>query len=227
MNPTPTVAYLRVSTLEQAREGVSLSAQRERIAAYCALRNLTLIRIIEDSGVSASIPIAQRPGGAQLVSILKSGKVNSVVAIKLDRLFRNAADCLATVNEWDKSGIALHIIDLGGNAVDTRSAAGRFMLTVMAGAAEMERNLTVERTKSALAHKKAHNQAYSPTPFGFNRVGKNLIPNQSETETLQHIRSLRNSGLSLRSICSQLSSVPTKLGGSWKPATVAKMLART
>ena len=73
--------------------------------------------------------------------------------LKLDRMFRNAGDCLATVEAWDRAGVALHVVDLGGNAIDTTSAAGRFMLVVLAGAAEMERNLIRERTKAALAVK--------------------------------------------------------------------------
>ena len=56
----------------------------------------------------------------------------------------------------ERKGIALHVIDLGGNAIDTTSAAGRFMLVVLAGAAEMERNLTRERTKAAMAVKKSN-----------------------------------------------------------------------
>ena len=78
--------------------------------------------------------------------------------LKLDRMFRNAGDCLTTIEQWERSGIALHVVDLGGNAIDTTSAAGRFMLVVLAGAAEMERNLTRERTRSAMAVKKANGQ---------------------------------------------------------------------
>ena len=65
----------------------------------------------------------------------------AVVVLKLDRAFRNAVDCLATVEKWDKSRIALHIVDLAGNSIDSTTAAGKFMLTVLAGTAEMERNL--------------------------------------------------------------------------------------
>ncbi len=74
--------------------------------------------------------------------------------LKLDRMFRNAGDCSNTVEKWDKAAIALHVIGLGGNAIDTTSAAGRFMLVVLAGAAEIERNLTRERIRSAMAVKR-------------------------------------------------------------------------
>ncbi|MCH9003026.1 MAG: recombinase family protein, partial [Planctomycetes bacterium] len=89
---------------------------------------------------------------------LRQRRADSVVMLKLDRGFRNAGDCLTTVEQWERKGIALHVADLGGNAIDTTSAAGRFMLVVLAGAAEMERNLTRERTRAALAVKKSNVQ---------------------------------------------------------------------
>ncbi len=107
------------------------------------MRNLDLVEIVADPGVSGGKPLASREGGQRLLAALQHrGGARSVVMLKLDRMFRNAGDCLATVEAWERSGIALHVVDLGGNAIDTTSAAGRFMLVVLAGAAEMERNLT-------------------------------------------------------------------------------------
>jgi DNA invertase Pin-like site-specific DNA recombinase len=64
-----------------------------------------------------------RPGGERLVELLRKRRVARIIAFKLDRLFRNCADCLANVEAWERAGIALHLIDLGGSAVDTSSAA--------------------------------------------------------------------------------------------------------
>lgn len=146
------IGYIRCSTREQADSGLGLEAQRERIRAYAKMRGLDLIDMLEDPGASGSLPLAQRFGGAQLVERLEKRKpdAGAVVMLKLDRGFRNAGDCLATCERWSDRGIQLHIVDLGGNAVDTSSAMGKFMLTVLAGAAEMERNLTRERTSAAL-----------------------------------------------------------------------------
>jgi len=138
------VAYVRVSTEEQATEGISLEAQNHRVRAYCELRGLELVDIITDAGVSAGKPLARRDGGARLLHLIRRGEAVAVVAFKLDRLFRNCADCLTVTATWDRSGVALHLIDLGGQAVDTSTAMGRFFLTVMAGAAEMERGLVAE-----------------------------------------------------------------------------------
>ena len=107
-------------------------------------------------------------------------KVGHIVALKLDRLFRDAADALHQSRAWDKAEIALHLVDMGGQSLNTASAMGRFFLNMMAGVAELERNLIAERTGMALAYKKAHREAYAPTPYGFDRAGNSLIPNERE-----------------------------------------------
>src|SRR5512134_1385865 len=152
------IGYTRVSTVEQADSGLGLEAQAERIKAYCALKGMYLAEIITDAGVSGGKPLAQREGGERLIAAVRDRRVKAIIMLKLDRGFRDAGDCLNTVDQWERAGIALHVIDLGGNAIDTTSAAGRFMLVVLAGAAEMERNLTRERTRSALAVKKANGE---------------------------------------------------------------------
>ena len=87
-----------------------------------------------------------------------------MVALKLDRVFRDRRRRPPPKPEWDKAGIALHLVDMGGQSLNTASAMGRFFLNMMAGVAELERNLIAERTTMALAHKKAHREAYAPTP---------------------------------------------------------------
>ena len=135
------ILYLRVSTTEQATEGISLNVQEDRLRAYCTMRDLDIVQVITDAGVSAGKPLDTRPGGQQLLDTIRRKQADAVVAYKLDRLFRDCADCLTTTKTWDKKGVALHLVDLGGQTLDTSSPMGRFFLTVMAGAAELERNL--------------------------------------------------------------------------------------
>jgi len=125
------IGYTRVSTVEQADSGLGLEAQAERIKAYCALKGLFLAETITDAGVSGGKPLAQREGGERLVAAVRDRRVKAIIMLKLDRGFRDAGDCLTTVDQWERAGIALHVIDLGGNAIDTTSAAGRFMLVVL------------------------------------------------------------------------------------------------
>ena len=159
--------YVRVSTEEQASEGVSLSAQREALAAYCAMRQLEVIEVIADEGVSAGKPLIKRPGGERLVELVDTRQIDAVVAFKLDRLFRKAAECLNVAESWQSLGVDVHLVDLGGQAVDTSSAMGKFFLTIMAGVAEMERNLIRERTKTAMQHKIRAGEFTGVAPLGW------------------------------------------------------------
>jgi len=222
------VAYIRVSTAEQATYGVSLAAQRERVEAYARLAGLKLAKVIADEGVSATKPLADRPGGRELLELVKTGKIGHVIALKLDRLFRNAIDALETISEWDRRGVALHLVDQGGAAINTKSAVGKMFFTLLAAFAEMERNLISERTKSALEHKRNNLEVYSPTPLGFQRQGDRLIPDAREAQTIRLILDLRGEGYSYRAIAAELRRrrIPTKRGGKWAAATVRRVVLR-
>lgn len=221
------IGYARVSSDEQAKEGVSLDAQEARIKAYATMRGLDLVAIYREEGVSAKVLLGKRPEGSNLVAALAQQKAKHVVAVKLDRLFRNTADALATTAAWDKARYALHVLDMGGAALDTTSAVGRMFLTMIAGFAEMERNLTSERTKAALGHKKSNREAYCHlTPLGFDRDGGRLVENQPEMQTVWRIHNLRSEGFSLQRIAAVLEQdgVPTKRGGRWHSVTIQNVL---
>lgn len=221
------VGYVRVSSEEQASEGVSLDAQEARIRAYAAMRGLQLVAIYREEGVSGKLPLRTRPEGSKLVDALTRKRARHVVAVKLDRLFRNAADALAQTESWDKARCALHVIDMGGSAIDTASAMGRMFFTMAAAFAEMERNLTSERTRAALRHKKASNEVYcNVAPLGYDRDGDKLVENAAELETVGRIQRMRDQGVSLRRIAAHLNETgtPTKRGGSWHLVTVQNVL---
>ncbi len=226
------IGYTRCSTNEQADSGLGLEAQAERIRAYCTMRGSVLLDLITDAGVSGGKPLALRDGGQRLLTAIRERKADGVVMLKLDRMFRNAGDCLTTVERWEKAGVALHVVDLGGNAIDTTSAAGRFMLVVLAGAAEMERNLTRERTRSAMAVKRGNGQRIGTVPYGYDLAddGATLIPNESEGAVIAEIRAWRAAGRTLERIAAALTDrgVPTKTGKSseWTHQAVARILAR-
>ncbi len=225
------IGYVRCSTQEQVDSGLGLEAQETRIKAYCAMRNLGLVQIITDAGVSGGKPLASRQGGKQLLMAISKKKTKAVVMLKLDRMFRNAGDCLTTIEAWDKSGLALHVVDLGGNAIDTTSAAGRFMLVVLAGAAEMERNLISERTKSAMAIKRANGQRVGAVPFGYDLAddGVTLVGIESEQSIVGDMQAMRDKGFTLQRIANTLTDrgILTKAGNTiWRHQTVAQILRR-
>lgn len=222
------IGYVRVSTEEQSSEGVSLGAQEERIRAYATLRGLDLVEIVREEGVSGGKPLSVRPGGGRVLAAVASRNVGAVIVAKLDRAFRNAADCLAVTADWDKRGVALHVLDMGGNSLDTASAMGRMFLTMAAGFAELERNLIRERTAAALAHKKSKGERVGTVPLGWRaaKEGKNLVALPKEQAALARVFALAESGLSLCETARRLNAegVPTKRGGRWHARTVAYAL---
>jgi DNA invertase Pin-like site-specific DNA recombinase len=187
------------------------------------MAGLELIEVIREGGVSGSIPLAKRPAGARMLNI---DGICHIVALKLDRLFRDAEDALRQTKAWDRAGVSLHLVDLGGTSLSTGSAMGRMFLTMMAGCAELERNLVSERTTSVLAHKKQQSRVFNHTPFGFERVGDRLVPLVDEMAVVQLIRVRREDNWSLRMIADALNAdkVPAKKGGRWYARTLKNIL---
>lgn len=220
--------YVRVSTTEQAEEGVSLAAQEERLRAYCALRGLEVAHVVSDPAQSGFKALVKRPGGRVLLDLVRRKQIDAVVVFKLDRAFRNAGDCLAVVEAWDRAAVALHLIDLGGQAVDTSSAMGKFFLTVMAGAAELERNQIAERTALALAHMSAKGQRIGAhAPIGYRHDGGALVEDDAEQAMLRAVRALRASGGTIRGIAGELTQngFKSRSGSAFAPVQISRMLA--
>lgn len=162
-----------------------------------------------------------------VLDAVEGGEIQAVVVTKLDRLSRRVVDTLALVEGIEKAGAAFHSI---AEKVDTKSAIGRFFLTICAAFAEMERGVIGERTAVALAHKQAVGEHVGAVPYGFrmDRRGGRLVPHEEEAGTVALVTELRSRGLTLQAIVEELTSqgVPTKRGGAWYPATVRKILAR-
>ncbi len=227
-NSASAIGYVRVSSEEQVREGVSLAAQEERIRAYCVVRGLELVEVVRDEGLSAGKPLASRAGGSRVLEAVATGRAGHVVVVKLDRAFRNAADALNVTADWDRRGVSLQVIDMGGNSLDTASAMGRMFLTMAAGFAELERNLIRERTAAAMRHKKSKGERVGTVPLGWRAAedGKLLVAVPEEQAVLARVRALAGGGPSLREVARRLTAegVPTKRGGRWHAKTIAYAL---
>lgn len=235
----PTCAlYLRESTSQQ---DLSPKIQESQARAYADLRGFTVVDVLHDAAISAAVPFQDRPSAPRVRKLIASGAVDALVAAKLDRMFRDVVDCLTNVDLWDRRGVALHLVDMGGNAVDTRSAAGRFMLTVLAAAAEMERNRIRERTRESARRRKANLQVYGPVPFGFRRACdhchhdaatesvpgcRELVRVYEEQYTIRSAKTLRGDGKSYAKIADALNRHrhATRRGGPWRASTVQAML---
>jgi site-specific DNA recombinase len=221
------IGYCRVSTDEQASNGVSLDTQEEKMRAYCLAKDWKLMDVIRDEGISAKN--LRRPG---LQSILvrvpkRNGKrgFEGIVVCKLDRLTRSVGD-LAYLNKlFEANRVALVSIQ---EAVDTSTASGRLFHNIIACLSEWERSVISERTRDALRHKRKNGCLAGEIPYGYRlkEDGETLEPIPEEQKILKKIRSLRGSSLSYRKIAHRLNSsgIATKKGRRWYPATVQSVL---
>jgi putative DNA-invertase from lambdoid prophage Rac len=187
-----TFGYARVSTTCQVSEGESLDVQRRQIEGYALMHGLALDGVVVEEGVSGSIPIAERPAGGALFAKLAKGE--AIISPKLDRLFRSAVDALQVVEDLKKRGVALHLLDLGGDI----SGAGlsKLFLTIAAAFAEVERDQIRERVSQVKADQKARGRyLVGKVPFGFRRgESGELTPRADEQKAIREIRRLRAKG---------------------------------
>src|SRR5262249_42330654 len=206
------IGYVRVSTEEQALSGAGLEAQRRAILAECKRRGWELVETIEDAGYSAKD--LKRPGVQEALRALEAGEANALVVAKLDRLSRSLLDFAALMATAQKQSWALVALDC---AVDTSTPAGEAMAHVLATFGQFERRLIGQRTREALAAKKASGV----------RLGRPPTVPQAVVRRMQRQRAR---GDSLRKITDDLNEarVPTAQGGAhWYAATVTHVLIRT
>jgi len=221
-----TLLYTRVSTTEQAQHGFSLDAQEANLRHYAVGRGLDVVMVVRDEGVSGGKPLGKRPGGAKVLKIVKEGEVAHVLAWRLDRVFRNTQDALQHAAAWDKRDVVLHLLDFAGSTVDTRSAAGKLIFTVLSALGEFERKRTGERIAEVLAYKKKKGEIYSRDVYGFSKNCTKLLPDSEELAVVEELRQKRAVGCSLRQLAADLNArgVPTKRGARWHASTVKYLL---
>jgi DNA invertase Pin-like site-specific DNA recombinase len=200
---TRTIAYLRVSTEKQADKGVSLDAQRAKCAAYAELYDLELTEVIVDAGASAKT--LDRPGLQRALAMLKAGKADALLVVKLDRLTRSVRDLGDLVaGPFAQGKAALLSV---GEQIDTRSAAGRLVLNVLASVSQWEREAIGERTSTAMQHKASQGEyTGGSAPYGYavGPDGEHLEPMPAEQAVIAEARKLRAAGLSLRAVAHEL-----------------------
>lgn len=197
--------YIRVSTSEQADKGISLENQKNKIKTYAKLKDLKLIEIISDKGVSGKD--LNRVGIQRLTHLINDRNINAVIVYKLDRLTRKTKDLLYLFEDiFNKNNIDFYSLN---ENIDTTTAQGKFFLTLMGAMAQMERDLISERTQDALQELKRQNRRLgSPdkTPYGFKQIKRNkatmadLKPIPQELEIVKSIYKMRKNNYSLSTI---------------------------
>lgn len=193
------IGYIRVSTEDQAREGISLDNQEAKIKAYATLNGLDLTEIIKDAGISGKT--LNRPGIAKVLKMIEAREIEAIIVYKLDRLSRKTLDNLTLIESFDSNGIAFHSIM---EKIDTKSAQGRFFLTILSALAQMERDLIAERTRDALAHKKTKREWTGRIPFGYRVEDSHLVEDPEAMKTIQKAKRMKTDGKSIRAISEAL-----------------------
>jgi DNA invertase Pin-like site-specific DNA recombinase len=204
------IGYVRVSTEEQSISGAGLAAQRTAIEAECLRREWHLVEVIEDAGYSAKD--MKRPGVQVALETLREGDAGALVVAKLDRLSRSMIDFTTVMATATKQGWALVALDC---AVDTSTPSGEAMANLLATFAQFERRLIGQRTREALAAKRASGV----------RLGR---PVSLPSAISERIAAERKAGRSLAAIAATLNEekVPTAQGGrQWWPSTVRAVLS--
>jgi DNA invertase Pin-like site-specific DNA recombinase len=222
----PAIGYVRVSTEDQAREGLSLEAQRARILAACVASGLVLAEVLVEAGESGKT--LDRPQLQQLLDRVRAGQVGAVVVTKLDRLTRRTRDLLELVEDVFKPA-GVELVSLS-EQLDTRTPAGVLMLTVLGALAQMEREQIGERTRSALRYKRAKGERLGTTPLGYRTAaaGAPMVPHLAELVAIRLILRRRRAGLSFGRIAAELAAAGhrTKRGGGWYASTVRAIWQR-
>ena len=196
--------YTRVSTVQQATEGESLETQKKIIQGYVQSKGLELDpeNIFVEAGVSGSVEFKKRPEGSRLCSALQSGDM--VVIPKIDRGFRNIRDALNSLHDFKQRNIAVHFIDLGGDA--TTNGISQVIFTILGAFADFERERISQRISEVKQVQKANGfWTGGLPPFGYrvNDEGR-LEANPEQAEALAAIHRWKGEGYSLRKISDKL-----------------------
>lgn len=204
------LAYVRVSTTDQAEHGASLDAQTAMLREEAQRRGWR-VEVVTDEGKSGK-SMRGRDGLVSALARLDSGEASFLLATRLDRLSRSVADFATLLDRSQRKGWGLVLLSPN---LDTSDAAGRFTAHVLASAAEYERALISARTREGLAQRRAEGV----------RLGR---PQSLPLDVVARIVAMHREGASLRGIGAALTAdgIPTARGGAaWYPATVRAVLA--
>ena len=157
--------YCRVSTEEQARNGLSMGDQRETLERYAKDHGIAIVGVYEDAGISARKPYRKRPAILRLLEDVRAKKVDIVLFTKLDRWFRNVGNYYAVQDILDEHGVSWQAIL---EDYETVTASGRLKVNIMLSVAQDEADRTSERLKFTFAEKRLRGEAInSSAPLGY------------------------------------------------------------
>lgn len=175
--------YIRVSTLDQAREGYSLAAQQAALEAWAREHNY-VSALYQDAGISGK-DIDHRPAVRRLLADVEAGEISVVAVWALSRFTRSVADLYDMWEILDSNDVRLISHTEG---FDTNTPTGRAMMGFLGVFAQLERELTAERVRAAIAERAAQGKRTCNSVLGYDTDGTDsLVPNPNEAEMVQYI----------------------------------------
>lgn len=217
-----TIGYIRVSTDEQAREGISLDNQERRIRDFASAKEWKLIGILRDEGYSGKN--LNRPGIKELIERARNKEFEVVIVYKVDRLTRKQKDLWWLLEDvFQKNDIGLISVN---EPFDTTTAIGKAFLGMLGVFAQLERDLISERTKDSLAYKKSNGERLGSPSLGVRILDGKVEIDNEELKILRYIQVLKKEGLSYSCIAGRLDQegIRTKRGGKWSTGTLHYLL---
>ena len=249
------VAYLRCSTAHQID---SIPVQYTAIKRHCESEGIVLpyrgpaFRYEDADGKAHHIPVAgcfydygvsaskntflSRPSVAAMIEWMAENEVTTIIASKFTRTFRDARDCLDTVEQFTKAGVSIIVLDMPfGGAMDTRSPGSKLILQMIAAVAEYESAMIAERVSENAAYRKEKRLRVGHTPYGWMadpNDPERELPCPREYPVLHRVRHgdlSEAARVTSRDAARRLNAegIPTKLGRKWQSATIHYLRTRS
>lgn len=212
--------YMRVSTEDQAREGFSLPEQKERLETFCKFKGYEIVDYYTDAGISAKTGNL-RPEFERLKEDIKKKKINTIVALKLDRITRSIFD-------WEKLMTFLEendaYLDCANDEINTTNANGKMISRLLMSVSQNEIERTSERTKIGLAGAIKQGHIPNQAPLGYKHEDKRLVIDYSTKDIIERIFDLYYNGNSYQKISNILNEEQVLGKTNWRDSTILAIL---
>lgn len=213
--------YIRVSTEDQAREGFSLGEQQEKLEQLCKYKDYKIFKIYKDAGISAK-DMEHRPAFQQMLQDMRAGKINYIVAYKLDRVTRSVRDLEVLISDLEKHNCYL-VCDR--DDVNTSTANGRFFVRMLTVLSQLEIEIVSERTKFGLTGAIKCGHIPGTCPLGYKRdKSKKVIIDETTKDVILRIFNMYLEGKSFQIIANILNEEKVLAPKHWTDATIEKII---
>jgi len=201
--------YLRVSTDEQKKHGLSLEAQLKNLQDYCKFKGWSIYKVYRDEGISGK-STKNRTAFIEMLEDSRNKKFSIILVTKIDRAFRNVMDALTSLEELRKNKIDFVSI---AEDIDTTTPMGKAMFTIISVFAQLERELNVKRVSDVRKFRFDKGMFPARAPFGYSAIRKNkkvvgFKVNKRESEIVKKVFKDSFESIDYKITCKELNIKP-------------------